>query len=194
MSRVPFMISCAAAAMTTWSAVACDRRAPPHDVARARPPTALPAARKNPSGVPPAAAPVAGLAPAAAEQPAPVLAAGAWAETELFRFRVTELRRCRTKLVLSVQVQARHDLFVSPRDLALERAGVVHTSELEAAPGCGRPLRPRSLRSGQNASGVVVFAIPEEEARGSRVVFAPTRWGGAPRVTVAMPERAGKDR
>lgn len=211
MDRFPSTGSRALLAIVVGLAAGCGGRG--QSGASSAPPVASAAtAAAAPTAAEPSAA-----EPSAAAEPAPApLIAGTWSDTAAFRFRVTGLRRCRTqpsaraaarrdatgaaavpagadgsvRLAFAVEVEAVHDLFVSPRDLVLDHAGVLYPSDsdLGRTLGCGRLLAPQSLHGGQHASGAVVFGLPEAEARDAVLVFAPTRWGGAPRVALAMPD------
>jgi hypothetical protein len=115
----------------------------------------------------------------------------------LYEFRVDSARRCegapKPLLFATVHVNSKqHDLFVAPRDLRLEKDGVIFASvPNEKAPrGCGTPLEPVQLRPNGNANGAVYFELPSDVSpRGAKLVFKPTRWGGAPPVTVDLPEQ-----
>ena len=139
--------------------------------------------------------------------PATEAAAGEWTDSALYRFRMTAIRRCPDsrvhapsdapatdgdviRMALTVQVEAKASVLVSARDIALEHDGVVYASELPSGqdPRCGPPLRTKQLAANERTSGAILFTLPESEARAATLVFSPTRWGGAPRVAVAMPD------
>jgi hypothetical protein len=129
-------------------------------------------------------------------------AIGEWAIASQYDFRVIKVRRCGAEpqakqpgpLHLGVQVEVKakvHEVIASSRDVTLERDGVILQSELKPEPGaaCTPLLEPKLLDRGQSATGFVVFEVPEEAfARSAKLAFKPTRWGGAPRVQVDVPE------
>ena len=97
-------------------------------------------------------------------------------------------------LALSVDVFAKYDeLLVASRDVKLESAGIILDSEINPTVDarCGALLRPRQLKQGQIASGVVLFSVPPEfDTRSVVVSYRATRWGGAPRLEVTLPASA----
>jgi hypothetical protein len=83
-------------------------------------------------------------------------------------------------------------LFVAARDFSLERGGVILDSEIDSGGACagGARLLPKSLRKGGRAEGVIVFRLPDESyAHSARLIYEATRWGGAPRIGIELPER-----
>jgi hypothetical protein len=136
--------------------------------------------------------------------PAPVLAkppgaAGEWIESDAYAFRLEGLRACakndRKHFGAAVSIKAKIDeLAVSPRDVSIESAGIIFQGELPqaaSATGCGASLPLRQLRKDQAATGLVVFTVPEDfvPAPGSaKLSYRPTRWGGAGRVQVSLPD------
>jgi len=189
--------------LTVCSTTNCGREVPAERAADPAPSTPPPA--KVPAVPEPPAAPA--QQPVAVEPPIEA-AAGEWLDSGMYQFRLTGIRRCdRSKpataadaatgdgeairLAVGVQVLAKVDqVFVSARDIALERDGVTYASETTSKPDprCGAPLPARQLKAEESVSGSVLFTLPEREARASTLVFAPTRWGGAPRVAMAMPD------
>lgn len=179
---------------------------------RSHPTNGTPSSRSATPPVPAessAPAPVPSAAPAAAP-PGDVAASasgitelgfGTWADAAPYRFRVTRVERCprarsapasasAARLGFSVQILSKYDgLLVHPRDLHLEKNGVIHDSE-PSGTGCGGPaLTPIVAKHGQTVAGVVTFQLTTDaDARSAKVVFEPTRWGGAPRVEVSVPE------
>lgn len=134
---------------------------------------------------------------------------GEWVESTAYKFKVTALQRCaepearqRTpsdasppedrplRLGVVVHVFSKYDeLFVSGRDVTIEKDGVIIQSEVNPEPsaGCAPLLEPRTMRHDQVNSGVVVFQLPDESfAQSGIVAYKPTRWGGAPRVEVKL--------
>jgi hypothetical protein len=143
------------------------------------------------------------LAAIPARAPADV---GSWADSPSYRFKVSDRKRCtepaaaagaagsRQWLALSVEVFAKYDgLLVASRDVKLESGGIILASE--AAPkvtaACGTLLRPRQLKRGETASGLVLFVVPPEFDTPAAVVsYQATRWGGAPRLEIKLPAPA----
>lgn len=137
-------------------------------------------------------APEAALVEVAADTPSPRGDMGVWADSSSYRFRVSGNKRCAGDLLaLSVDVFAKYDeLLVAGRDVKLESAGIILDGEIHPKVGarCGALLRPQQLKQGQTASGVVLFAVPPEfDTRSVVVSYKATRWGGAPRLEVALP-------
>lgn len=149
-----------------------------------------------------------GAAEQAAETPFPGQDpnVGKWVETSAYKFKVTSVRRCTAptpnagppdrplRVGVTVHVFSKYDqLFVTPRDVALEHDGVVLDSERDAKPGpdCAPALAPVRANHDQTVSGVVIFQVPDEAfVREGRATFHPTRWGGAPRVEIQLREAA----
>ncbi len=133
-----------------------------------------------------------------------------WAQSPMYKFRVTSVRRCeqnrsaatapsvaartssKLRLGISVEVVANiDDLFVASRDATIEHEGVIVASviELEPAGPCTPAFSPQMLKKGQRASGFVAFDVPDEAfARAAMVAFKPTRWAGATHTAVKLPE------
>jgi hypothetical protein len=140
--------------------------------------------------------------------PNPTLHAGLnqWLEASLYRFKVASMRHCSgsapvatasvsaegsdLRLSVNVSITAKVDsLLASPRDITLERDGVILQAELQPSTACGVPLPTKQLRRGETAAGVVNFVLPSRDFdKRLRLHFAPTRWGGAPAATVELPE------
>jgi hypothetical protein len=155
------------------------------------------AAPAVPSSLPP---PVASLETADAP---PELTEDGWADTFSYRMKASHFQRCPKgqragadaepeSLLLGVLVQVRakyDDLLVASRDFTLEKNGVILSTEIDPEP-CGGTalLRPRQLKSGQVATGVVVFRVPEAAfVPAATLAYRATRWGGAPRAALSVP-------
>jgi hypothetical protein len=125
-----------------------------------------------------------------------------WVEVFSYRFRASRFERCPVsegasndtgglRLGVLVHVKAKYDeLLVAARDFTLQKGGVIVSSEI-APTRCGTAplLRPTQLKSGQIASGLVVFQVPEAAfVPSATLVYQATRWGGAPRATLAIPQ------
>jgi len=167
---------------------------------RAEPPPARPPAS-------PSQAASDSLALDSAVQPSSTLQAGKlnqWLEASLYRFKVGSIRRCvapvaaasvsaeggELRISVSVSITAKVDLLLaSPRDLNLERDGVILQAELQPSPVCGAPLPTKQLRRGETATGAVNFVLPSPDfEKRLKLHFSPTRWGGAPATTVELPD------
>jgi hypothetical protein len=172
--------------------------------ARASAAAAPPAA---PSAPPVAALPLASGPHAAAEQafPGQDQSVGKWVETSAFKFKVRNVVRCadpapgepvpedrKVRVGAVVDVFSKYDdFFLTPRDVTLEKSGVILASERGAKPGpeCKPLLEPQRLTHDQTQGGVVVFQVPDESfLKDGVVAFKPTRWGGAPRVEIKVSE------
>jgi hypothetical protein len=140
-------------------------------------------------------------APAAPDADAgPPASKGTWLEGNIYRFRLDDARQCpppaagnAARIGARVRVTSKVDeVFVAPRDVKLESGGVILDSAIvtKAPAGCGPLLAPTSLRAGKTADGVVVFDIPpgfNPERRPVKIMYQPTRWGGAKRVEAVLP-------
>jgi len=132
---------------------------------------------------------------------------GKWVETSAYKFKVSAVRRCADaapdagappdrplRVGVTVQVFSKYDqLFVTPRDVRLERDGVVLDAErsAKAGPECSPALAPVRANHDQTVSGVVIFQVPDEAfVREGLATYQPTRWGGAPRVEIKLRETA----
>lgn len=173
------------------------------------------ASRAPASGVEPARAPSPAAAPSSASASSRGSDAvdsdagmGQWAESSAYKFKLTKIERCADpepsrgtsidagsgeqliRVGVSVQIFAKYDeLFAAPRDVTLEKGGVIIQSVVNPKPsaGCSPLLEPKTLRHDQVAGGFVVFEVPDESyLRAGIVAFQPTRWGGAPRVEVKL--------
>jgi len=169
-----------------------------------------PASVAPPASAAPPAAPAVPLASgphAAAEQPYPGQdqSVGKWVEASAYKFKVTNVVRCadpapgepvpedrKVRVGAFVQVYSKFDqFFLTPRDVTLEKGGVILNSERAAKPGpeCKPLLEPTRVMHDQTHGGVVIFQIPDESfLKDGAVAFKPTRWGGAPRVEIKIAE------
>ncbi len=157
--------------------------------------------------VPDATPPIASGPNAAAEQPYPgqEQSVGNWVEASAFKFKVARVVRCadpgpgevvpedrKIRVGVSIDVFSKYDqFFLTPRDVTLEKSGVILNSEREAKPGpeCKPLLEPKHLMHDQTQGGVVIFQVPDESfLKDGVVAFKPTRWGGAPRVEIKLAE------
>jgi hypothetical protein len=107
--------------------------------------------------------------------------------------KATDSRDSAPLLGFFVRVEARTPgFFVSPRDLTLEAGGVVLDAMLAHPDGrwrCSPALSFTRLASGREARGFVFFRVPpafRASPAPIALVYHPTRWGGAPRATIAV--------
>jgi hypothetical protein len=128
--------------------------------------------------------------PASAEPPSPPREAGVWVESDAYDLKLVTTARCESgRLGLQVRLRSKAKSFFSgPRDAVLYDGE--HRYEALRAPddeGCKPALAPATLRRGKESEGFLVFDV----ARGAEepvLEFAPTRWGGAGSVRVAVAE------
>ena len=132
---------------------------------------------------------------------------GAWSENRLYRFRLERIEPCgaggagalrgeTTWVAAFFTVQAKEpEFFVTPRDLEMRRGGVILSATFvnaPALPGCKPLLQAKRLRANETVSGFALFEVPKEfrvkTADPIVVVYRPTRWGGARRAEVPIPE------
>jgi hypothetical protein len=129
---------------------------------------------------------------------------GDWTDTMMYKFRLQEVKRCEAAalaadaqagpilLGVKMQVSAKIDqIMASARDVTLEGGGVVFRSSLTIPAGskCMPPLGPKQLRHNETATGFAAFELPADtNLRVLTIAFQPTRWGGAPRVQIALPD------
>ena len=113
----------------------------------------------------------------------------------MYKFRLGEIHRCSPgrplRLGMMVSVVSQIDgLFLAPRDFTLTHGGVIMQSEINPKPegACRTLLVPRSVRQGEVARGMVIFALPDESyARPARLAYKATRWGGSPALDAPLP-------
>ena len=90
-----------------------------------------------------------------------------------------------------VRIRARSErLFVSPRDVKVKDGGIIFSSLMQGAGArCEPRLTPKTVMRGAETVGFVSFEIPLSETRRQlELAYEPTRWGGAPPVTMRLPE------
>lgn len=144
--------------------------------------------------------PAASLEPASAP---PEVTKDGWVDVFSYGMKASHFQRCpksgqagaesepaSLRLGVLVHVRAKYDeLLVAARDFTLEKDGVILSTEIDPEP-CGgtAPLRSRQLKSGQVATGLVVFRVPETTfVPGATLAYRATRWGGAPRAELSIP-------
>jgi hypothetical protein len=171
---------------------------------------ALPGSRAGAAPPAPAAQAEAGAAAAPDDGravPERPVAPGEWSENRRYKFRLERIEACGAGPARALRgdvswvgafftVEAREpELFVSPRDLEMRRGGVilggtfVETSDLR---GCKPVLVPKRLRAGETISGFALFEVPRDFRVPTKdpivISYRPTRWGGARRAEVPVPE------
>jgi hypothetical protein len=137
---------------------------------------------------------------------------GDWIVAGAYRFRLDELRRCggapavgpdaaaappapRTWVGARVDIGARGDaLMVTPRDVTLERGGVILQAIYVNPPtlsGCLPALPIKQVRGEESAHGFALFDVPEGFRKNGTgpftLAYRPTRWGGAKRAEIEIP-------
>jgi len=137
------------------------------------------------------------------------VAPGAWSESKLYRFRIERIEPCGEGPIGKLKgpaswvgafftVEAKEpEVYVTARDLELRRGGVILSATFAdppSLPGC-KPLLPaRRLRPGESVSGFALFEVPSSFRAPNLtkdpivISYRPTRWGGARRAEVPIPE------
>jgi hypothetical protein len=134
-------------------------------------------------------------------------APGAWSENRLYRFRLERIEPCGGEAAGALRgatswvgafftVQAKEpEFFVTPRDVELRRGGVILSATFvkqPTLPGCKPVLNAKRLRANETVSGFALFEVPKDfrvkTADPIVVVYSPSRWGGARRAEVPIPE------
>ena len=131
---------------------------------------------------------------------------GQWAENKLYKFRLERIERCGAAAPGALRgevswigafltVEAKDELFVSARDLELRRGGVILSAAYAyqpKLPGCKPTLVARRMRGGDRLAGFALFEVPKAFRVTTEdpivLSYRPTRWGGARRAEVPIPE------
>ena len=125
-------------------------------------------------------------------------------ETGLYKLRFEQIRACNpspraaatARVWMGVEIRALakvSELFVTPRDFALEREGIILPARHVHPPnlrGCSPLLPAAQLRAQQSVRGFVLFEVPARFRTGDVPIvlsYRPTRWGGAGRVELRIP-------
>ena len=135
------------------------------------------------------------------------VAPGQWSENKRYKFRLERIEPCGAGPARALKgeiswvgayftVEAKEsELFVRARDVELRRGGVIlgaTTIQPPDLPGCKPLLVPKRLRAGETLSGFALFEVPKSFRVATRdpivVTYQPTRWGGARRTEVPVPE------
>ncbi len=125
--------------------------------------------------------------PAPPPPPAPAKDSGVWVESDSYDFKLISSARCAGKLALRVRVRSKvKALFIGPRDATLfdgnQRYEALRTADQA---GCQPALPTGHLQRDKESEGYLVFDIAHS-AQKPILEFAPTRWGGAGAVRVAV--------
>jgi hypothetical protein len=147
--------------------------------------------------------------PAADDVGSPVapVAPGDWSESHLYKFRLERIEPCGagpaarfrgeiTWIGAFFTVEAKDPaLYVSARDLELRRGGVILPAAFAnppKLPGCRPVAAAKRLRAGERVSGFALFEVPKAFRTRTPdpivLSYRPTRWGGARRADVPIPE------
>jgi hypothetical protein len=100
------------------------------------------------------------------------------------------------RLGVAIELEANDTVFATPKGAVLEKNGKVFGGIVDPrpSPACRVLLEPRTLRSGERASGIVVFEAPSPDyLTGATLKFRPPRWGQESRVGVVLPSCFGKE-
>ena len=128
-------------------------------------------------------------------------------EGDMYSFKLLSMKPCgeqpdpktapptaRRVVAAEVEVTAKGEFNVSPRDVAVGVGGIVFNGSVDQKrklPGCSPLLRISVLREKQVAKGFVLFDIPVSgpgsDLREMSLVYKPTRFGGAGQVLVRLP-------
>lgn len=113
-------------------------------------------------------------------------------EGDVYYFTVLSLRTCDAagKLAaVEVEIEAKSKLSVSPRDVTLGKGGITFTANLDfkrQPPGCTPRLEISTLQKAQKARGFVLYDLPRPPGPDLRLIYQPTRFGGAGFVTASL--------
>lgn len=131
---------------------------------------------------------------------------GQWAESKLYKFRLERIEPCGAAPASALRgevswvgaffsVEAKDRLFVSPRDIELRRGGVTLPATYTHRPkvaGCKPALVAKQLRAGERLAGFALFEVPKAFRVNTQdpivLSYRPTRWGGARRAEIPIPE------
>jgi hypothetical protein len=127
---------------------------------------------------------------------------GTWIASDIYDLKLASAKYCskpaskgdasegKVWLGVKLDILAKTDeVFLDRRHATLRDKGVYFQASLDPEPfaGCTPPFKPVQLKRGQTTSGYVVFELPQ--AWPNLVLeFQPTRWGGAGRVKVKVPD------
>jgi hypothetical protein len=113
-------------------------------------------------------------------------------EGDVYYFKVHALRTCDTtgKVVgIEVEIEAKSKLSVNPRDVVIGKGGIRFTANLDFTrelAGCTPLLKISTLQEGKKARGYVLYDLPSRPADDLRLIYQPTRFGGAGFVTAPL--------
>jgi hypothetical protein len=113
-------------------------------------------------------------------------------EGDVYFFQVRSLKTCDNagKVAgVEVEIEATSKLSVNPRDVVIGKGGVRFTASLDfkrELPGCTPLLQISILQKGQKARGYVLYDLPSRPTDDLRLIYQPTRFGGAGFVTAPL--------
>jgi hypothetical protein len=154
---------------------------------RPPPPVQMPGAIAHAEGHP--------ARPEAAQATAQVKYSGALGdrlEGDVYYFQLRSLRTCDPEgkvAGVEVEIEAKSKLALNPRDVVIGKGGIQFKSNLDferKLPGCTPLLKVSILQKGQVARGFVLYDLPARPGDDLRLIYQPTRWGGAGHVTAAL--------
>ena len=134
-------------------------------------------------------------------------------EGDVYYFKLSSIRPCgeqpdpktakpnaRRVVAAEVEITAKEELNVSPRDVTIGVGGIVFNGSVDrkrTIEGCSPLLEISRLRSKQAAKGYVLFDIPVtgpgSDLGEMGLIYQPTRFGGAGRVLVQSLSSARAD-
>jgi hypothetical protein len=113
-------------------------------------------------------------------------------QAEAARAREADGPRARVPLGAEVEITAKANLNLSPRDVSIGTRGIVFNGSVDQKrklEGCEPRLPIGTLRSKETARGFVVFDVPlvgpGSDLAAMTLSYQPTRFGGAGQVRVA---------
>jgi hypothetical protein len=113
-------------------------------------------------------------------------------EGDVYFFQVHSLKTCDAagKVAgIEVEIEAKSKLSVSPKDVVIGKGGIRFTASLDFKrnlPGCTPQLEISALKRGEKVRGYVLYDLPWRPTDDLRLIYQPTRWGGAGYVTAPL--------
>ena len=113
-------------------------------------------------------------------------------EGDVYYFQLRSLKTCDSEgkvAGVEVEIEAKSKLSVTPRDVVIGKGGIQFSSSLDferKLPGCTPLLKISTLQKGQVARGFVLYDLPARPGDDLRLVYQPTRFGGAGYVTAPL--------
>ncbi len=118
-------------------------------------------------------------------------------EGDVYYFTLRSMRTCDASgkvAGVEVEIEAKAKLAVSPRDVVIGKGGIAFNASMDLErrlPGCLPLLEISALRQGQKTRGFVLFDLPYRPPADLRLIYQPTRWGGAGYVTARLEDWKG---